>query len=61
MGIYVVMARDVSDALDMVNDTDDKDVLQILLDVLELPNSDEDNRELNSLFIEPVRRRLFSL
>ncbi len=58
LGIYVVMARYWSDALDMIQECEDKDALEMLLAMLTLEAPKDDDRKLNELFIEPVKRRI---
>jgi len=59
--IYAVMARDWSDALDMVTACQDRGALNVLLKMLTLPGSGATDGKLNALFVEPVRRRIEKL
>jgi hypothetical protein len=62
IGIYAVMARDPLDALDLIAECGDRDALGVLGEMIarahERPGTDN---ELNSLFREPVARRLAEL
>lgn len=59
LAIYVVMARDWSDALEMVGECDDRECLQTLLEMLEEgTNNSAEDRELNEAFAPIVARRL---
>lgn len=58
LGIYVVMARDWSDALDMIQECEEKPALEMLLAMLTLEATEADDRKLNELFVEPVKRRI---
>lgn len=58
LGIYVVMARDWSDALTMIQECNDKTALEILLQMLTVEGSGCSDSELNRLFVEPVKRQI---
>ena len=58
LAIYVVMAYDIIDALDMVIECTVIRTLEILLTMLELPGDVNTDRVLNGLLVEPVIRRL---
>lgn len=58
LGIYVVAARDWSDALEMIQECEDVEALSLLLKMLENPGGPDTDVELNKLFQEPVRRQL---
>lgn len=61
VGIYAVMARDPSDASDMINECTSARTLDTLLKMLKGEGSVNTDRELNALFVAPVERRLQSL
>jgi hypothetical protein len=61
LGIYVVMARDASDALGMINECTDREVLAWLLKLLKSSGSPNTDRGLNELMVGPVERRLEEL
>ena len=61
LAIYVVMGRDVSDALDMISECEDRVVLDFLLKMLTTPGSAKTDSELNALMAGPVQRRLEKL
>lgn len=58
LGIYVVMAHDVSDAIDMINDCKCARTLATLLEMLTGAGSERTDRELNRLMVGPVERRI---
>ena len=61
LAIYVVMARDVSDALEMIQECQDREaqeLLQAMLTAIGNPNTDQ---KLNALFARPVSQRLDQL
>lgn len=61
LAIYVIMARDWSDALEMIQECSDRKVLDTLLAMLKDDRRSDTNRELNALFVEPVERRIAAL
>lgn len=58
IGIYAVMARDASDALDMVLECDSVRTLETLHAMLVAPGTEKTDKELNALMAGPVKRRL---
>lgn len=58
VGIYVVMGRDPTDALEMINDCSDVRVLDTLHKMLTNNGSGQTDKELNALMAGPVARRL---
>jgi ACT domain-containing protein len=60
VGIYAVMAFDVSDAIDMINECAATRTLDTLLKMLG-GKGEHTDRELNALFVGPVKRRLEAL
>jgi hypothetical protein len=61
LGIYAVMARDPSDALDMINECRNVDVLETLYAMLTLKGRPNTDHELNDLMAGPTKRRLDAL
>jgi len=61
LGIYAAMARDIGDALDLINECEDIPLLSGLALVLETPGGPTTDHELNALFAPIVRRRLAKL
>lgn len=58
VGIYAVMARDVSDALDMLNECNDVRTLETLHTMLTTKGRPNTDQELNDLMAGPTKRRL---
>lgn len=58
IGIYAVMARDASDALDMILECDNVRTLETLYGMLTAKGSERTDKELNALMTGPVKRRL---
>lgn len=58
VGIYAVMARDLVDAIDMINECEDPSTLRLLLDILTAPPTPKTDVKLNALFVPIVERRL---
>lgn len=61
IGIYAVMARDVSDALDMILECNDIEVLELLHAMLVTKGRPNTDHELNALMAGPTKRRLDKL
>ncbi len=61
IGIYAVMARDASDALDMILECDNVRTLETLHAMLTTPGSVNTDKELNALMAGPTKRRLDQL
>ncbi len=61
LAIYVVMARDWCDALDMIKECSDVAALKDLLVILKHPGMDRTDKSLNAMFVAPVERRLAGL
>ena len=61
LAIYAVMARDLSDAADMICECTSARVLDTLLRMLKGEGSPGTDRELNAIFVGPVERRLATL
>ncbi len=61
LAIYAVMARDVSDALDLILECSDRSALEILLAMLRHPGGAGTDRTLNALLVDPVERRVRQL
>jgi hypothetical protein len=57
LGIYAVMARDVSDALDMILECEDVRTLETLYAMLIAPGTERTDKELNALMTGTVKRR----
>lgn len=57
VGIYAVMARDPSDAIEMIHECDSARTLDTLLGMLKGEGGASTDRELNALFVGPVERR----
>lgn len=59
ISIYAVMARDVCDAIELIQECGDREALAMLLQMLELEREAADTDvKLNRLFVDPVKRRL---
>lgn len=58
VGIYAVMARDIEDAIDMVNECTDVRTLETLHTMLTTKGRPNTDQELNDLFAGPTKRRL---
>ncbi len=56
--IYAVMARDASDALDMILECDNVRTLETLYGMLTAKGTERTDKELNALMAGPVKRRL---
>jgi hypothetical protein len=61
IGIYAVMARDPMDALDMINECKDVQVLETLHAMLVLKGNPNTDEELNDIMEGPTKRRLDKL
>jgi hypothetical protein len=61
LAIYVVMARDVGDALEMIEECQDREALGLLQAVLTATGNPDTDQELNALFARPVSQRLDQL
>ncbi len=58
VGIYAVMGRDPTDALEMINECSDVRVLDTLHKMLTNEGSAKTDKELNAIMAGPVARRL---
>jgi hypothetical protein len=58
LAIYVVAARDISDAIDMINECGDSRILDTLLAMVTAPGSANTDTDLNMLLVGPVTRAL---
>ena len=61
LGIYVVMSRDPSDAMDMINECKDVEVIEMLYAMLVTKGNPNTDHELNDLMAGPTKRRLDEL
>lgn len=61
LSIYAIMARDVGDALDMIQECADCTALSLLLGMLTVTGNPNTDHTLNVLFVQPVRQRLDQL
>jgi hypothetical protein len=61
VAIYAVMARDPTDALDMISECASARVLDTLLRMLKGEGGPSTDRKLNAIFVGPVERRLAAL
>lgn len=61
VAIYVVMARDACDAMDMITECSDRSALDLLLAMLEASGSARADKSLNELFVPFVKRRIEKL
>jgi hypothetical protein len=61
LAIYVVMARDVGDALEMIQECQDREALGLLQAMLTATGNPDTDQELNALFARPVSQRLDQL
>jgi hypothetical protein len=61
VGIYAVMSRDWSDALEMINKCDNVRTLETLHTMLTTKGRPNTDQELNDLMAGPVKRRLDAL
>lgn len=57
VGIYAVMQRDPSDAIDMISECDNARTLDTLYKMLMSEGTERTDRDLNALFVSPVARR----
>lgn len=61
VGIYVVMTRDWSDALEMINECNEVRTLETLYTMLTTKGRPNTDQELNDLMAGPTKRRLDAL
>ncbi len=61
LAIYVVMARDIGDALEMIQECQDREALGLLQAMLIATGNPDTDQELNALFVRPVGARLDQL
>lgn len=61
LSIYVVMARDACDALEMIQECSDLVALALLYEMLGDLGNPSTDAELNKIFAGPVQRRLEAL
>ena len=61
LAIYIVMARDAVDALDMIQECQDREALGLLQAMLTATGNPDTDQGLNALFVRPVRQRLDQL
>ena len=61
VGLYALMARDVGDALEAIEECTDRPALEALLAMLTAQGRPKTDQGLNALFVDPVKSRLGSL
>ena len=61
LAIYVVMGRDVCDAIEMIQECQDREALRLLHAMLTATGNPDTDQELNALFARPVSQRLAQL
>ena len=61
LAIYIVMGRDAVDALDMIQECQDREALSLLQDMLTATGNQDTDHGLNALFVRPVSQRLTRL
>jgi hypothetical protein len=61
LAIYIVMARDAGDALEMIQECQDREALGLLQAMLTATGNPDTDQELNSFFVRPVSQRLDQL
>lgn len=61
LAIYVVMARDPGDALEMIQECGDREALSLLQGMLTVTGNPDTDHGLNNIFVRPVSQRLDQL